>query len=388
MRKFKADIVYTLSSSPIENGLVVTDDNGTILQVKQYESEENVEVLQGAICPGFVNTHCHLELSYLQNKLCEKKGLHEFIKEIEALKQPASAEIEEAINTAYQKMYANGIVAVGDICNTNDTLNVKLKSQIYFHNFVEVFAFHPDRAEAAFAKGKKVYDTFIENKLNASIVPHAPYSVSDKLWKLITDLATENNSILSIHNQENEDENLLFTQAKGKILERLKSFGIDTSFWKSKGINSLQYVLQFLPQHLKSLLVHNTFTTENDIENALKTHANLWWCFCPNANLYIENKLPNYSVFKKQLNRLTVGTDSLASNHDLCVLSELKIIAKHAAIFSTQDLLQIACANGARFLGIEKQFGTIEIGKKPGLVLLKNLEQNNISQQSTAQRLV
>lgn len=57
---------------------------------------------------------------------------------------------------------------------------------------------------------KKLYNSFIDGNLKASITPHAPYSVSNELMSLIKNEAEEQNSILSIHNQETESENELF----------------------------------------------------------------------------------------------------------------------------------------------------------------------------------
>jgi len=347
------------------------EDDGTILDVRKREvGETDVELKEGIICPGFVNTHCHIELSHLHGKLAEKRGLDQFIKDIEATRKSTDEEIQTAIVKAEEEMLRNGIVAVGDISNGSSSFAQKQKGRLAYHTFVEVFAFHPDRADKAFERALDLYNGLSGKK---SIVPHAPYSASAALLKKISDFAYSENALLCIHNQESEEENLLFRSKEGKILDRLKHFGIDTSFWKATGFNSLASTLVHLPKCNKILLVHNTVSTKDDIQWAHQYSNQIYWCFCPNANLYIENRLPDFQLFIDEQAKITIGTDSLASNTGLSVLEELKTISKNAAV-PLETLLKWATLNGAQFLGLDVQLGSLEKGKKPGINLISNVD--------------
>ena len=384
MRYISADYIFPISSPPIKNGIVGISDDGEISHITSNISHVKPEIYNGIICPGFINTHCHSELSYLKGHIPEQKGLDEFINEVEKLRRNFSEEeIKKAVIKADEEMQQNGIVAVGDICNSNISFEQKKNSQLYYHNFIEVFAFHPDRADAAFEKGLKLFTEYVHlprggDREGASITPHAPYSASEKLLKKISDFTLQHNSILSIHNQENYDEDFLFKKKEGKILERLKKFGVETDFWKATGKSSVRSVLPHLPEENNLLLVHNTCTQREDIQWVHQHRKNTYWCFCPNANLYIENTLPDFNLFISERVKITIGTDSLASNHQLSVLEELKTISKHSSAIPLQTLLTWATKNGAEFLGLEKKFGTIEKGKKPGLVLIENLDVEKI----------
>ena len=212
-----------------------------------------------------------------------------------------------------------------------------------------------------------------------SITAHAPYSASRQLLSRIADFASDNNSILSIHMQENEDENLLFTRKSGKILERLHYFGIDTSKWSAPGKNSLESSLIYLPRDLQILLVHNTFTRQNDIDFAMEFNKNISWCLCPNANLYIENRLPEVSLFLDNECKMTLGTDSYASNWSLSIIDEVNTLSKKFPSIKLEVLLNWATVNGARFLGIDNNFGSFEKGKKPGVVLVEEKKEKLFS---------
>src|SRR5437588_338992 len=134
MKSFKADYVFPVCADPIKNGIVTIDDNGKIISVTDSHSPAtkggHLEHLKGIICPGFINAHCHLELSHLKDKLAPHRGLINFIKDIQAVRIADDATILKAAQKADKEMYENGIVAVGDISNSNVSIPVKAGSKI------------------------------------------------------------------------------------------------------------------------------------------------------------------------------------------------------------------------------------------------------------------
>ena len=117
--------------------------------------------------------------------------------------------------------------------------------------------------------------------------------------------------------------------------------------------------------------MHNTLSTDQDIAAAQKWSNHVYWATCPNANLYIENRLPNYKYFIESNAKLTIGTDSLTSNWQLSVWEEIKTISRYQSYIDFPTLIQWATKNGAEALGMEDKLGTIEIGKTPGINLVE-----------------
>jgi cytosine/adenosine deaminase-related metal-dependent hydrolase len=386
MKLITANKIYT-GKVVLENKVVVINAANSVIDIVEAKNIDSVQVetFEGVLCPGFINTHCHVELSHLFGKVEKKTGLDNFIKEIELYRKADESIVLEAIKKADEQMYSNGIVAVGDICNTANTFDSKLKSKLMYHNFLEIFAFHPSRADFVFEQGVKLFHL---SQQPSSIIPHAPYSASEKLLKLISDFAIENSSVLSIHNQETEDENLMFQSKTGKVIERIKGFGIETDFWNAPQENSIVATLKQLPKQLKIQLVHNTFTSEADMHWANDYNKNLYWCFCVNANKYIENRIPNIPLFIKNNCKITVGTDSLASNWSLNILDELKTISNAYPEISLQQLIQWSTINGADYLGFDRNLGSIEIGKTPGINLISNIENNQLTNKSEVVKIV
>ncbi len=387
MKSFKADYVFPVSADPIKNGIVTVDDSGKIVSVSTHTPPDaEVEQLNGIICPGFVNTHCHLELSHLENLTPRQTGLVEFIKSVQQLRGAGEEVITKAAFAADEQMYNNGIVAVGDISNSINSLEVKKQSKLYYHTFVELFSFLPERAEEAFESALKLQKQF--KPLSTSITPHAPYSVSKDLFRLIKNYSDANENLLSIHNQECEDENKFYRYKLGAFNDLYKSLGIDISYFKPQARNSIQSVLPLLSSRQNILMVHNTCTNLKDIYFVKRFDRRINWCFCPTANLYIEGRLPKIDLFVDEGFNITLGTDSLASNDKLCILSEMRILQQHLPALSTATLLEWATINGAKFLGIDDEIGTLEVGKAPGLNLITGLDGLKITDATTVKRLL
>ena len=385
-----ASWVYPVSAEPLRNGIVAVSDDGTITDVWTAQQGEarnikGIKFYDGVLVPGLVNTHCHLELSHLAGKIPEHTGLPGFVQRVMQQRQASEIEIEEAMELADQQMYGNGIVATGDISNQIYSKGVKLKSKIYYHTFVEAMGFNPGRAAELIQKAIETRDRFLP--LRATIVPHAPYSVSAELFKEIKKASGTGEESVSIHNQETLDENLFFESKQGHFLKLYEFLGLDIGFFEAKGKTSLQSYLPFLSGEARTLLVHNTFTSKQDVVFAQQQHQRLYWCLCPGANLYIENRLPDVALLRDAGVTITLGTDSLASNHQLNILAEMKVLQELKEI-PFEELLQWATLNGAAFLGVEAQFGSFEKGKKPGVNLIKGLKGGLITAETSIERII
>lgn len=370
LKYFSADWVFPVSSPPIKNGVVAVNPDGEIKKVMTGEEGQNPDLdiirYKGAIVPGFINSHCHLELSHLLGQIPEQTGLVEFVQRIIKSRQTETEDIKADMYSADQQMFDNGIVAVGDISNQISSKEIKEQSRIYYHTFIEAMGFNPERAQATMDYLKGIKQAF--EPLAASIVPHAPYSVSPELFGLIRAEAERDKAFISIHNQETVDENAFFENKSGGFLELYKFLGLDIGFFEPTKKTSLQTWLPFIEER-KTLLVHNTVSSRADVAFAKQNHRDLYWCLCPQANLYIENALPDVDLLIDEDVKITLGTDSLASNHQLNILSEMLILQKHKQV-SFEKLLSWATINGAEFLELEEKLGTIEVGKTPGLNLI------------------
>lgn len=300
-----------------------------------------------------------------------------FLSGINRLRDFAPEEMEKYARKADLDMFRMGISAVGDVSNSALTLEIKRSSQISYFTFVETFGFHPSRAVRAMDIALRVWSRYNVDGLPASIVPHSPYSVSDALFQEIGRLSGHMSSIIAMHNQESPAENEFFRSGGGPLLIHIRdNLGIDTSHWQPTGRSALESVLPKISTNKKLLLVHNVCSNCTDIA-FLREHRSLddtFLVLCPNSNLYIGNGLPPVELFRSEQMNICIGTDSLASNHQLSVLAELITLQQNVPGLKLQEMLSWACLNGARALQMEDRLGTLEVGKRPGLVLIKGID--------------
>ena len=386
-QKFQADQVFTGTKLLDGHPVLVVREDGTIEGIiNKEDAGEDIQVLKGLLSPGFVNAHCHLELSHLKNVIPAHTGLQEFVKQIVALRKVDEHVIADAIEKAEDEMFENGIVAVGDICNTLDTLEQKLKHRIAYYSFVELYDLDPTRAHDKIIAGLDIQNTFQENCIRASLVPHAPYSVSFNLWKLLTE-HFESHTI-TMHNQETKDENDFFQTKTGSFLGMYERTKVSLDFFEATGLTSVRSVLPYFKKAHRSILVHNSFTSVEDIQAVQKEMPNSFWCICANANQYIEQTMPPIELLRSQKVNIVMGTDSYASNWSLNMLDEIKTIQKHLPQIPLEELLGWSTINGAKALQMDKGLGSFEKGKKPGIVLIEGLSNENKVIESTSSRRI
>jgi len=380
MRKLSANYIFDGRGNFLKNAILIIDDNNTVVELIDTKGnlieENNLEFYNGIITPGFINAHCHIELSHLKDSISQKTKLPKFLQQVLELKQSQANKQINAIKNADELMQREGIVAVGDISNTDKSFDVKSKSSIKYHTFIELVG--PDKTTIyktiKFASDLK--QKAEENNLKNNYVPHATYSVSDKLLKFIADDAYKTNSIISIHNQETESENQMFIEAKGELLDGLKKINPFYANFKPTYFNSLPSTLVHLPKCNKTMMVHNTYTVLKDIcwVNDYTKYA--YWCLCPNSNLFIDGKLPNINNFINE--KVCIGTDSLASNTTLSILEEIKTINKNFTNIPLSKILMWATYNGAEALDLHFTLGSFEKAKKPGVNLIENIDFDNM----------
>jgi len=375
MKHFSAQYIFTNDGPPLKRGIVTVKDDGTITGVEDshgnLSEKESVEFRNGIIVPGFVNCHCHLELSHMRDLIPPKKGLAEFLKNFSKRREEGSENIPVSVSRADNEMYREGIVVCADICNTRITFDLKKKSRIKYINLCEVFGIDPGSAGRRMDDIKQLTNLSRDYRIPSWIVPHTAYSLSLTLFRLMQ-AETESNKITSIHFMETDSEKSFLKYNDGPILDLFTDSGLEV-----EGLETVRdhetAILDEITSSGNLILVHNTFVDRTIIKK-VKKRENLFWCLCPNANLYIEDQVPPVDLLIEEQCLIVTGTDSLASNNRLSILEELKTLHKYYPWVPLTELIRWATINGATALGEESLYGSIKPGKKPGLLLLQDID--------------
>ena len=358
------------------------DNDGTILEIGVLEDEtESTEFYNGIIIPGFVNSHCHIELSHLKGHFAKKTGMAGFISQIRELRYIANENgRSEAIAAEMEMLYNSGVSAMADISNSSESFDAKSRSKMYTRTFLEVFGSEETDMPKIMSSVRDLTRLAAEFGIDAAPTPHSCYTMSPSLLKESSSDAIKA-GWLSYHNQESWEEEELIMKGSGPLYNDYKSRGLSTP--PVTGTPSLLYFLDTIKK-IKGeiteniLLVHNTYTDEQSVMSAIERLQNPYWAVCPLSNLFIHDALPPLDLLRRLNTTITLGTDSLSSNDTLSMVDEINCIHRFFPTIPLSEILEWSSFNGARFLGIEDKFGSLEKGKRPGIVLVDNIDWNTM----------
>ena len=393
--RIAASFVYTLDAKePIRNGYVEYDDDGTVTSVGPCGDISSEECFHdGALVPGFVNAHCHVELSHLHGKFRKGTGMAGFIDQINELRDWAGRDVKSSLVREWMdKMWADGVSAMADISNDDSSFEVKAAHPMYTRTFLEVFGSEPHMCEGVMSDVTALNEQADRVGIDAAPTPHSCYTMSPQLLSASAAAGLEK-GWLSYHSQESQEEEDLLISGSGAMYENRKRSGMSTP--PVTGESSLKYFLDRLaaakpaPYDEHILLVHNVCLGQSDIDSAKKVMNNVYWAICPLSNIFIHNALPPVPLMRENRLDIMVGTDSLSSNDDLDMVKELYCLHENFPEVPMDELLRWASLNGARFLSKADVLGTLTPGKKPGIVLIDRLDKDgNLTSESRSRRII
>lgn len=345
----------------VERPVVRFDEQGRVLSVEQWHHLDRLaatEFYAGALCAGFVNAHCHLELSYLCGAIERGTGFGGFAAAIGRVRGGYSMEERlRAIAAADAAMWEQGVQAVGDIVNGNTSYHTKSRSRIIYRNFAELFGLHSD------------VDAIAEllRYPNTTPTPHSTYSLQDAAFCNVVRMC-DGQTPLSVHFMESDDETALYG-GEGSLAAWYERMGWQCDFLHYGSPTARLCASVAAEQRL--LLVHACRATEQDVEQ-LESHfvGGVAWVLCPRSNSYISGLKPPVEMLRRCGAQICIGTDSLASNASLSIIEELKSFENVPLV----ELVAWATINGARALGLQQEIGSVEVGKCPGLILIEGVE--------------
>ncbi|MBQ9184264.1 MAG: amidohydrolase family protein [Bacteroidales bacterium] len=397
MKRIYSKFLYTLEGgiSPLSPGFVDYDqEDGRIVDFGYADDiPEDAEVLDGAVVPGFVNTHCHVELSYMKGLFRRGTGMAGFIDQINELRDVAPLEERLCdISREMDQMWRNGVSAMADISNCDDSFAAKAASPMYTRTFLEVFGTEPEDCDAVMSGVRRLQEKALECGLDAAPTPHACYTMSPELVQASSAAGLES-GYLSFHSEETPEEEEMIGKGSGRLWDNRKAAGMSVP--PVTGGSSLEYfvdrlaAVKELPIKEHVLLVHEVCMTKEGTELVKKALPGAFVALCPRSNIYIHDALPDVDMLRSSGIPLTIGTDSLSSNDSLDMVAEMYCLQENFPGLSLGELLGWACLNGARFLGKEAVLGSIGIGKKPGLVLVGHISaEGRLTSSSASYRIV
>ena len=363
--KIKFRVLLTQCSEPVENGELIIED-GDILeispQVSKVNTEYTLDLSDHLLMPGFVNAHSHLSLTALENKLSPSKNFACWIRDLIVLNSALKDEKRAwGIQKGASEMKSSGVTGLADYVADSALLDsiggLGFRSVL----FLEIIGFQDKKAEGLAKEVERIFKSH-GSIWTLGIAPHAPYSVSEKLFLQLDQLSKKYGCLLSTHLAETDEESQFIEKGEGPLVDLLKDRKAFDGNWQAPATSPVRY-LQSLGTLNEMVAVHCNFI--DDDTDAVQAAV-----FCPKSTHWFGriNILP----VRKMLDAgvpVALGTDSMASNDSLNFLEEIRMADKLLPEVSRKEILKMATRLGAEILRLP--CGKIEPGQKGDFIGFK-----------------
>src|SRR3989454_6808365 len=250
MLRIRAGSVHPVTAPPISDGAVLVDDAGKIAAVGPHPrvptppGARALEFPDAALAPGLVNCHTHLELTHLAGRNPEP-AFAAWIRRIRELKDATPPEeFRRSAEQGVRDCWTRGVTCVADTGSTGAVVEALARlggRGIAYH---EVFGPDPARCAASIAELEQALgwlSRFASSHLRLGVSPHAPYTVSEPLYRAVADFARREGLPVAVHLAESREEVQLVREGSGPFAEALRARGIAV---EPRGLSPVEYLLQ------------------------------------------------------------------------------------------------------------------------------------------------
>lgn len=364
--RLTAHTVLTMEG-PIYTPGYIDVNQGVITDVGPLAAGDNIEYPDFLLMPGFVNAHCHLELTSLGPIRPEKPELKQpFVpwirKLIEQKRQLSLEEQKRGMEEGIQNLMHSGVTTLGDHISHDCPTEIHAASPLKGRLFAEVLGTQPEVSEKIYADLKMMRDAWDEQASHFSfhIVPHSIHGVYPGIFSQI-----QNNEHppLSTHIAESDDEDEYFSKKGGPLWKLIRERGVQPQHQNRSALN---YLIEENFDLSKFLFIHANYFTDDEITSIANHNVSV--VHCPGSHAFFNHKeFPLLALENSNIN-IALGTDSLASNTQLNFLHEIQLLKNAFKHLSFEKILHMATINGAKALKMDKTVGSIKTGKSADII--------------------
>lgn len=386
MKIIAADFVLPISSEPISDGAVAFEETkiiavGTKKEIgKQFPAAEQEDFGEAVILPGLINCHSHLEITAMRGFLDDVEAdFYSWLMKLTATRGEKLTEqdIETAAIFGALEGARAGVTCFADIGRFGKAGFRALKTNGLRGILFQETEFSPkdETAESDFAR---LAEKFLELKetetalVKVGLSPHAPYTVSRRLFEKITDFAVAENVKITIHAAESNQERNFFQTGEGFFAGVYERLNLE---WKAPRVSPVEYLANIGVLRAKPLLAHCVKVSDRDIELIAETDSCV--AHCPKSNAKFGHGIAPLEKFLAKNVRVGFGSDSVASNNTCDILEEARFATLFARnessrrrFLEAREIIETATLGAARALGIESEVGTLEAGKQADLIVV------------------
>ncbi|MFQ5804074.1 MAG: amidohydrolase family protein [Candidatus Methylomirabilales bacterium] len=343
----------------------------TLLQ-KEHPGVARRDLGEAILLPGLVNVHTHLELSTLREQVHPGHSFVDWVLRLLERKQGLSWEAyATAVEEGIAELVQSGTTCVGDVSSIGASFVGLKRSGIRGVVYREIIGLDDARAEGIsempFAHVGVMQHEAQGSPLDVGIAPHAVYSVSPKLFLLCRQFQQRARLKAAIHVAESPAEIEYLRSGMGEIRTRL----LPATGWGELpppmlGMTPVTYLHGLGVLGPECLLIHTVHLTEQDLDILATSGVKVAHCPRSNAHLGV-GQAPLKALLDRKI-PIGLGTDSLASNQSLSLWDEVRFAHRvHSSLLSPEEWITMATIGGAQALGLDREVGTLEPGKRADL---------------------
>jgi len=388
-RIYTAQYLYAANDALIEHGALLEDQGrilevGTLSQIKKSApSATLVDYGAALLLPAFVNAHTHLELSFYPewasaaSVSSEPSSFVEWILRLIKVKRSHSAEeMRPAIKAGIQMCLKSGTAAVGDILSWYEGRSAFAHTPLSGRVFLESLGQDLVVTQTQFKKLSSVLQEQGVGRFDFGLSPHSPYTIRPKYMSQLFEEAEKRQLGCATHIAESVAEVDFLDGGNGELVERLYSeVNWHQYIPKARHLRPIEYLAERGGLGPNQLLVHGVQLDDKEIAMIAAAGAQL--VLCPRSNAQLQVGIAPVAKLKKAGVKLSLGTDSLASNKSLSIWDELAFAAAtYADCLSPKELIALATCGGAAALGLQEQLGALKTGLRASFQVIALNEQH------------
>ena len=373
----RAQFVLAEADFLLQDAAVHVCDPGRISRIEPWHgkpSGQDVRVIdwgKAIIMPGLVNSHTHLELTRLAGRIRQTTSFVDWLSQIVRERREWTPEqYAESVRAGAAMALRSGSTLVADISSSGLSRQALVPERIRKAVFEEAVALAPERADESVADvERRLQEAEPDPLTTLGVSPHAPYSVSPRLYRELAALARRRGIQLTTHVAETREELEFLESGTGAFVHFLGSLGAMPAGWAPPKLDPIPYleVLGVLQQ--SPILVHCNYLDAHAMAVIQRTHSSV--AFCPRSHAYFGHE--NHPV-RQCLDlgvNVALGTDSLASNTSLSMLDEMRFLSRARKDLKCEEIFRMATLNGATALNLGRVLGRVRRGYWADLTVLR-----------------
>ncbi|MDD5201257.1 MAG: amidohydrolase family protein [Terrimicrobiaceae bacterium] len=372
----RSRLVLPLAGPPIEDGALVADGSiiagvGLFDELRaQFSSMDTVDHGETILLPGLINAHCHLDFTVMRGAILPNSSFSAWVRRINELKRTLT-------DGDYLRSIADGLAELRH-WGTTTVLNIESLPELMVHLppppirtwwFYELLDIRNRiHTEEVVAGALSFFEQRPAWHGGFGLSPHAPYTTSLELYRLARFCSEKYGMPFTTHLAESDEELRMFSEGSGPLFDFLAGLGRDMS--DCGGRTPIRHLLEAGALPTGAILAHMNQLGPGD-EALLAAHAGAFAIVhCPNCHEYFRRAPFPYETLRGLGFRISLGTDSCASNRGLNLFDEMQTFHRAFPGVAPGELLDMVTRHPAAALGHAGRLGELRPGARADFLTL------------------